>query len=214
MKQIEGFWVPDYEEKIKALPYQRNKFLAAVEIISRERRGLAIDVGAHVGLWTVQMLEVFKQVIAFEPDPEKHECFMRNLSGEFMAASASRCFLLRIALGNVDRHVSLNQKTGTSLKTHVNLTTKGDVVMLRLDDLGIVGVDFLKVDCEGFDYFVMVGAEKTIRRDKPVIVTEQKPGAPSKRYGIDDQKAIMLLQSWGYTVHVEINGDFIMRPPQ
>lgn len=83
--------------------------------------------------------------------------------------------------------------------------------MQRLDDLGIVGVDFLKVDCEGFDYYVMVGAEQTIRRDKPVIVTEQKPGAPSKRYGIPDQQALVLLRSWGYEVQNELNGDFILQ---
>lgn len=206
MKQVGKYWVPDYEEKIKALPYQRNKFEAAVALVPRTRRGLALDVGAHVGLWTLQMLEVFRQVIAFEPDPEKHACFARNLPNE------PHCVLLRIALGNKFRYVSLNQKPGTSLKTYVNLNP-GNVVMHRLDDLGIVGVDFLKVDCEGFDYYVLVGGEKTIRRDLPIIVTEQKPGAPSKRYNIPDQQAIVLLRGWGYTVEKEINGDFIMQPP-
>jgi len=204
MKLWHDRWVPDYETKLgDPFPYQHEKFLKATAL-QLKRRSLALDVGAHVGLWTEQLLERFHQVIAFEPDPEKHECFTLNID-------SPRAILMRVALGNKHRRVSLNQKPGTSLKTHVNLKATGEVTMHRLDDLGIVGVDFLKIDVEGYDFFVVDGAEETIRRDLPVIIVEQKPGVATKRYGIKDTAAVELLKDWGYEVEMELRGDYIMR---
>jgi FkbM family methyltransferase len=207
MKLWHDLWVPDYETMLgNSFPYQRDKFLAATGLrwTTDNRRGLALDVGAHVGLWTLQLLECFDRVLAFEPDPAKHQCFDLNVKSD-------RVTLLRIALGNGYGQVGLNQKPGTSLKTHVDLRANG-IVMQRLDDLGIVGVDFLKIDVEGYDYFVVVGAEHTIKRDRPVIIVEQKPGVASKRYKIGDIDAVKLLMSWGYVVEAEMHGDYIMLP--
>jgi FkbM family methyltransferase len=204
MKRWDGLWVPDYESKINSSHRQRDKFLAAVDLVDQDSRHLALDVGAHIGMWTLQMLEVFDRVIAFEPYPDNYACFVRNVS-------SARASLQRVALGTRAGRVSLAQKSGTSLKTHVSASSEGSIVMKRLDDLEIVGVDFLKIDVEGYDFYVVEGAEETIKRDRPVIIVEQKPEVASTRYKIPDTAAVTLLQSWGYETVTELNGDFIMR---
>ncbi|RWD13572.1 MAG: FkbM family methyltransferase, partial [Mesorhizobium sp.] len=46
-----------------------------------------------------------------------------------------------------------------------------------LDSFGLAGIDFLKIDVEGFEKPILEGGEQTIRRERPVIIIEQKPTA-------------------------------------
>lgn len=46
--------------------------------------------------------------------------------------------------------------------------------MERLDGYGITDLDFLKLDVEGGECAALRGAEKTLRRCKPVVVIEEK----------------------------------------
>ena len=78
-----------------------------------------------------------------------------------------------------------------------------------LDSFALPQIDFLKIDCEGYEYFILKGAEQTVRRDRPCIVVEQKPGKGSM-YGLDDRDAVKLLQSWGAELKFEIAGDFCL----
>jgi hypothetical protein len=89
------------------------------------------------------------------------------------------------------------------------LIGNGNIEVRRLDDLGLERVNYIKMDCEGFEYRVLQGAEQTIRRCRPVVVVEQKPhDAYSSQYG--QHAAIELLQSWGLTRLDQVKDDWIM----
>jgi len=65
----------------------------------------------------------------------------------------------------------------------------------RLDDFGLTNVDFIKIDVEGFEKRVLLGAKDLISATGPLIVIEQNhvmlPGA--SRFDARD-----LLETWGY----------------
>ncbi|TIU67562.1 MAG: hypothetical protein E5W13_31365, partial [Mesorhizobium sp.] len=75
---------------------------------------------------------------------------------------------------------------------------------------GLAGIDFLKIDVEGFEKPILEGGEQTIRREKPVIIIEQKPNGNAERYGRDRFAALDLLKAWGGKVKWEIGGDFLV----
>ena len=77
--------------------------------------------------------------------------------------------------------------------------------MKTLDSFDIDVVDFIKVDCEGYEYFVLRGGEKLIKRTKPLIVVEQKK---ADNYDIGDMAACNLLESWGAKRLGKIVGDY------
>lgn len=49
---------------------------------------------------------------------------------------------------------------------------KGDVIAKTLDSYGLEKIDFMKLDCQGSDYDVLVGGIETITRYRPVIIYE------------------------------------------
>lgn len=206
MKKLRGVFVPDYETKFgdSDQPYQFEKYQAAKKLCREFRH--AVDVGAHVGSWTLQMCADFARVTAFEPNSEMWQYFHLNVPNE------PSIELWRMALGARQGQVALTAKTGTSLKTHVSPKGMGSVPMMPLDHFMLNPVDLLKIDTEGYELFVVQGGVQTIQHERPVIIVEQKKGVATARYGLPDTAAVELLIGWDYKVHAEMNGDYIMVP--
>lgn len=227
MKQTNGIWLPDYEQHLvdhMALPqnpkfagkgtYQFSKFAAC--FVHIKRFGHVVDVGGHCGIWSRVFERCFERVTAFEPVPAHRECFNRNVPHREGVTLHPYC------LGDHPTKVRLNSHQSSSAKskilagvgstgdTHVAPNGDLDAEVRTLDSFELTGVDFLKIDVEGYEKFVVLGGEKTIKRDKPAIIVEQKPGH-AERYGAGRTDAVALLESWGAELMQEINGDYIMR---
>ena len=70
--------------------------------------------------------------------------------------------------------------------------------MITIDSLQLEACDFIKIDVEGFEYFVIKGAIQTIQKYKPVIFYEEN-------YKINSQSTTELLKSIGYNSFEMIN---------
>lgn len=220
---VSGIHLPEggthFAEQIAANPLYRGKGTYQWAKLERalkecgERRGHAVDVGAHVGLWSRVLSYEFKKVTAFEPIEEYAVCFRRNLN--FRSAKLHK--------------FALDEITGTSLFSvspdgigTATATADGsreverytlDLVAARYElDGTFPPIDFLKIDCEGAELLVVRGGENTIRRDKPVILVEQKPKRCAA-HGLSRMGAVDLLQSWGAELRWEMKGDFCLRFP-
>lgn len=183
--------------------YQLAKLKAALEVCG-ERRGHAVDVGAHVGLWSRVLSYEFRRVTAFEPVPEYAALFGRNL------ARRPNVMLHLMALGAESGEVKFTlQPTGIGT---ASIDPAGTITasVMRLDDLDLEGVDFIKVDCEGTETAVIIGGEQTIRRDKPVVILEQKRKRMG-HYGFKENAGVDLLKSWGAEVACEDHGDWCLK---
>jgi FkbM family methyltransferase len=216
MKQIAGIWLPmgdthfgehlENSERVNGGgTYQLAKIRMALDL-APDRRGLALDVGAHVGLWSRILVREFKTVYAFEPMPTFAACFRRNVP---------TVLLREMAVGDWNGDVELVYTHDNTGNTHVRgngetaLTVKAPIV--RLDDLGLPAVDLIKVDVEGFETAVIRGAEYLIKRDKPAVVVECKPNGNAERYGYGETEAVNLLRSWGMTLAGKKSGDYFLR---
>ncbi len=192
---------PEFEGKPT---YQFRKWFAAKHYLTSFRHG--VDVGAHIGLWSRVMCRTFDRITAFEPIEEYRQCFKHNVQ-------ATNVTLHPYALGNEAKVVELEMKAKNSGVTHIvdkaNARTR-TAEMHRLDSFELQDVDFLKIDCEGYEWFVIKGAEKTILRCKPVIIVEQKESTKD-RYGLPFEQAVRLLKSWGAEQEFEIGGDHCLR---
>jgi len=219
MKQVHGWWVPDYDTNMEVAinatefadrkTYQLYAFAKSFPHIKNFRN--AVDIGGHIGMWSYVMSRCFSTVTAFEPIATHAECFRRNLTG------ISNVSLCEIALGERADEVMMATKPPVSMKARIHSVEKGlplfPVALWPLDAVPTPApIDFMKIDCEGYEVMVLKGAKDTICRDKPTIVVEIKP-LNTVRYGFGNTDSIDLLKSWGAVVLWEYGGDACMGWP-
>jgi FkbM family methyltransferase len=211
-----GWWFPDAESHFpkmlaksvsKGLPpvYQQKARQRSIALCKQRR--VALDVGANVGLWGKDLCDNFQQVIAFEPVEDFRKCLEKNVT-------SSRLEIHSMALGNENTRAVMNVTEGNSGHSHIDPDSfgSGDTEVVTLDSLGLENIDYVKIDCEGFEYRVLQGAEQTIKRCRPVVVIEQKPhDMYAKDYG--QFAAIDLLKSWGMVRLDQVKDDWIMGWP-
>lgn len=218
-----GWWLPDGEEHLQQwmlkvndplggrLTYQHHKYMAALPLVARPRK-IALDIGAHVGLWSWMMARDFEYVIGFEPVPQHAECWLLNVRN-----MGDKMTLHQVALGDHEGEVELATRTeGSSGDTGVvpvgSLETAHHRAIMRpLDYYDFDHVSFVKIDCEGYEKFVIDGGHTTLLRNKPVMVIEQKPETGMEaRYGVTTTQAVVEMQKLGAHVRRKIQGDYIM----
>ncbi len=176
--------------------FELNHLLAALEHCQKFRT--AIDSGAHIGTWTVALCKKFKKVFAFEPAADTFDCLIQNTSG------LPNLVALRAALGArsgtcfVRDDLTRPGNTGSRL---IQVSDKGPVQLLIVDEFGLDDLDLLKLDLEGHEAEALKGAEQTIFRCKPVIMVECKQFNPPRNGGVEATRQV--LASFGY---VEVGG--------
>lgn len=192
--------------------FQREHLLKAFAYV--KNWNVAIDVGAHVGFWTLDMAHRFDQVFAFEPSPDSFECLCKNME-EFPNVATARA-----AVGErsgecamIDDPIRMaNGKNVNTGSRYIDQNGKG-VTMLSLDDLRFEGCGLLKIDVEGYEPAVVLGAQKLIKRFRPVIImeTDKKFG---HRFGFKKFAAELSVLNMGYVEakYHEPDGRNALRP--
>lgn len=189
MKQVKGIWLPDSDTHFEKLidyqgNYQRKQFDTALKYIKPEDRGLFIDVGAHVGLWSRMAIKAsFKNILAFEPDRENFECLNSNLVSEL---EPNKCFgiIFDAALTESinDNLIVENEKIDNSGAKKVVQTSNGCCKSFVFDKLFTEDrLDFyakesnilIKIDVQGYEAKIIRGMTNFIKEYKPIIIVEQ-----------------------------------------
>jgi len=213
MKYHSGWALPDNdthfgeyfatsEEAFGRRMYQAPHIKAALGATRSKR--VALDIGAHVGFWSFYLAKYFAEVHAFEPVPDSIACFRENVKDRHV-------YLHETALGNKTGFVDMEVTTENSGMSFVSDGVNGRTPIAKLDTFGIADVDLVKIDVEGYEKFVLEGARKTLARNKPVIIIEQKPS--SSRYSTHQFGALKYLESMGARVINQIVDDYILAWP-
>ena len=208
IKSYYGVWLPETDEHItqrfavrEGWQYQKQKLDEAMKYVTDRRA--CLDIGAHCGLWSKNLVHEFGMVYAFEPIPIHWECFIRNVP-------QPNAVLYRYAVGDKDCVVNLAYKPSSTGDTRV--AEEGIPAQMKtIDEFNFQDIGFMKWDIECYEYFGLIGAEKTIERCRPVMIVEAKPDK-GHWYGISDTEAITWLRKRNYEIVDVIAGDYIMVP--
>ncbi|WP_018348168.1 FkbM family methyltransferase [Longispora albida] len=144
--------------------------------------GLIVDVGANIGVYACAgglHLPPGGRLVAIEPVPQSISYLRHNLAANGLDGVVQ---VIEAAAGAHPGRLRLHLASG-AIGTHSaassNVTGHGglaDVPMIRVDDV-VFGqpVDVLKVDVEGYDGYVLRGAEEMLHRDQPAMLIEYVP---------------------------------------
>lgn len=129
--------------------------------------GWFLDVGAHIGKYSVKMAAAGRLVTAVEANPATARTLAENLRLNQLSAE-----VLNLAAWDEETSLSLSEPWDESGSTKV-LEGEGDVPAFRLDQvLAAHDYGLVKIDVEGVEDRVLYGMASTIERCSPSFVIE------------------------------------------
>lgn len=170
-----------------------------------------IDVGANIGtlvLVAAGAIGKTGRVIALEPNPTTFKYLRENIN-----------------LNNYNDRVNLHHAGADNEQSVTTITSKKsdvknqlgsgsiEVKVVRLDDLlskGIASIKLLKIDVEGYEKFVLEGAEKTLSLTETVYF--EAWDEHYREFGYSSADVFAILHSHGFTILMESDKKWIEVP--
>lgn len=195
-----------------------------------------LNIGSHIGSVCLPISLCIKKVTAIEayPDIYIHLCeniYINNLTN---------VNAMNIAVGNSEEDVYfistekicpienknrvLNNTGGmhffteNDIKNNIRSANLSDKKIKnkinKLDNLQIDDFDIMLVDIEGLEYEFLLGAEQSIKKNKPIIIIEIWNNNKRKLENITQtqEEVINYIKSLKYTLIKTIDDDFIFEP--
>lgn len=162
-----------------------------------KRDSVFIDIGANIGTHTLKAASIVKEngkVISVEPHPRTFHYLKENIHlNKFMNID-----VFNFAVGNRSEYVTFSDMVSDDQNCIdsngiINLETK------RLDDfVSLESVDLIKIDVEGYELFVLLGAANVLAHTECVMFESFEKNF--NKYGYSTYDTIKLLLNSGFTV--------------
>jgi FkbM family methyltransferase len=182
--------------------------------------GIMLDIGANIGDYSRVACLIFRNVVAFEPNPSLVQKLRAELPGNVTVFDTA----LSDAPGRSALYVPVrNGQPVTGLASldphlhHLGIAEEITVDIRTLDSFGLSDIDLIKIDVEGLEESVLKGARDTLRRNTPSLIVEiEDRHHPGKTLPV-----FQLLDEMGFDVHyysdgqlcpVDLSGDVNQSP--
>ena len=161
---------------------------------SLTRKSVFVDVGANIGYFSVIAALRARAVFAIEPQ----EAMIGRIHANVAANHLDNVTLIHAAAGAAPGFANI-PKLGTPA-TRVG-ESENRVMMIRLDDYftGEWQPSHIKIDTEGFEHHVLLGAQKLLAA-RPVLYVEYHRGM--QEFGYSGEEMWDLLRDFGYRITV------------
>ena len=160
-----------------------------------------IDVGGHIGTTSLPYSRLFKNGISFEPNKKSFNYFLQNLKINNInnVTLYNQGVYNKTTTCNVIKHAG-----GNSGCFYIQECDKNDInaiEVIKLDDLCInnINIDFIKIDTEGSELYVLEGSIDLINKYKPLIQVETNE-CSDKYFGYNKDKIFDFMKHNGYKV--------------
>ena len=135
----------------------------------------AIDCGGCRGDWTMFWYDKVKQIEVFEPNPSMIDELKYNVK------NMDNVNVHEHALGDRPGMETMDYVKDDHVGTYAITEQKGDIEIRILDSYHFTDVDIMKIDVEGYEVPLLLGAKETILSNRPWIQIEANE--TGKRYG-------------------------------
>lgn len=204
------YWVEEgdtlYIQRLQAGQYQKTNWLFAQTLIDAWTR--AIDVGTNNACNAIHYAKKFQTVECFEPTPLAQQLWTNTVRDN----NVTNVTLHKVGLG--ERQYSTEIIThwkngGHNHLAHYDKNPRADksrshrikvpVQVETIDSYNFQDVGFIKIDVEGYEKFVLEGAEQLIAQNRPTIQLEIV-SQQCRKFGYNAEDMIEWIRSWDYTV--------------
>ena len=166
---------PDCQTSSSAIYFRVPDYREIFLLRRRLNKGLMIDIGANVGLFTLLLSDIMDQVILFEPNPLAAQRAKENINLNHLNAA-----VYAVAVSSNDGYIFLEDRGGTDSTNMTVRNLRDSAFPVRkvpcttldnfLDLKSSLSVSLIKIDVEGHENDVIKGMNKTLINLRPQIV--------------------------------------------
>jgi len=169
-----------------------------------KEKDIVVDIGAHIGYFSVYSSEKAKngKIFAFEPYTESFKILKNNVDINQIKNVITQNLGVTKTTGKTSLYLKKNFAIGNSIYKNSSTNKKIDIKTISLQDIinnnNLQRINFLKLDCEGAEYEILLNLDyQTIQKiDK--IVAEMHPKI--ENFKVQDVKKF--LSSYGFEVKI------------
>jgi FkbM family methyltransferase len=199
--EINNLWWPRYDHLCWEYMHQYRispEFFE--EVMSHcDSRSVAVQTGGNCGQYVRQLSKLFGTVYTFEPDPVNFLCLTLNSGNNVIKTQA--------CVGNDKKFVNLNRTTDAGA---VHVEGQGNIPTVIIDELDLPACGLIQLDIEGYEYFALLGAQRTIKKYHPILMIEwYEPWA--ERYNTNKEMRDEFLSTLGYRQILNNHSDYIYK---
>jgi FkbM family methyltransferase len=204
------YWVEEgdtlYIQRLQQGQYQRTNWAFAQTLVDDWTR--AIDVGTNNACNAIHYAKRFTTVECFEPTPLAQQLWENTVRDNNVA----NVTLYKVGVGEkqyTTEIITHDKNGGHNHLTHYDKNPRADeersnrvrvpVQVETLDSFNFQDVGFIKVDVEGYEKFVLEGAEQLIAQSRPTIQLEIVANQ-CRKFNYKAEDMIEWIRSWDYTV--------------
>lgn len=144
-----------------------------------KNQAIVLDIGANIGCTAILFSGICREVHAFEPSPSTFRYLKENVARNAGANVTLHNFGLGAEAAISTITFAANNRSGAFVSDleKANADHLSEQIQIRtLDDtvssLGLSGLDFVKIDVEGFEGHVLRGGAMSLQRFQPVVILE------------------------------------------
>jgi FkbM family methyltransferase len=195
--------------------YEQDLIFTYIKNIIKKSK-IILDIGAHVGGHTLifKKINPALEIHAFEPQSKIFELLsynikINNLENINLHSYAVANIKLKTTLSNISKDNEYSLPLSYSGQEEyanfggVQLGENGEEIQtITIDSLNLNSCDFMKIDVEGAEHLVILGAIETIKKHKPYIWFEHNyqklSDVTNSKFEIRTTNIFKLLDSLGY----------------
>ena len=187
-------------------------------LVDKTRKVNIIDIGASVGLYSLYAKYLpNSHFYSYEPFEFNYMLLNENIK----LNNITNVSTFKLALGDKKDKAILN-----TCLYHNGLHTMGsnplrftdiNPVEIEVDTIdniffnNNIDVDYIKIDTEGYEYKILKGGEKTIKKNKPIIQLEYHE-TNMKQCNITPSELMNYIDELDYKIHIFIDEEMIIIP--
>jgi FkbM family methyltransferase len=164
-----------------------------------------VDIGANIGIYTLiaaRSVGATGNVFAFEPGPRSAALLRRSVAANGLTNVVVEELAVARATGNAELFLVENHPGLSSLNA-ANARGSAQSVPVKTVSLDAyfadIEVDVIKIDVQGAETEIVLGASRMLERDRPVVFAEVWL-AGLENVGSDGREFLSLFTNAGYTI--------------
>lgn len=179
---------------------------------------IVVDIGANIGIYSLRFAQLASKgrVISFEP----HPATFARLREHVRMNGFEHLIPMQYGIGPRNETLRLYEVVESNSgmnrilpEGRVDPSTASHSIVVKplreaIRQLGLLRIDLIKIDVEGFEMDVLQGSEEVIRSFQPVLFIELDD-ENLRVHGTSASALVALVRSWGYSVRIAQNNELV-----